>query len=113
MERLCGMLLPLVRSRQHPYTNLQNQITIWIRFSHLQYKAEINQKLFGINLKIPNCSESRVFIIDGVEEKLYSPSRMYCMNRTEMQRLKAYYATALNIHINQLEVRFFAFIFSI
>ncbi|POG63305.1 hypothetical protein GLOIN_2v1419660, partial [Rhizophagus irregularis DAOM 181602=DAOM 197198] len=38
MERLCGMLLPLVRSTQHPYTNLQNQITMWTQFSHLQYK---------------------------------------------------------------------------
>ncbi|CAI2200441.1 18229_t:CDS:2, partial [Funneliformis geosporum] len=26
----------------------------------------------------------------------------YCMNRTEMQRLRAYYITALNIHTNQL-----------
>ena len=32
MVRLCGMLLPLVRSRQHPYTNLRNQITARIRF---------------------------------------------------------------------------------
>ncbi|RGB25850.1 hypothetical protein C1646_631813, partial [Rhizophagus diaphanus] len=28
IERLCGMLIPLVHSRQHPYTNLINQITM-------------------------------------------------------------------------------------
>lgn len=107
------MLLPLVRSRQHPYTNLQNQITMWIRFSHLQYKTEINQKLFGVNLEeIPICSETRVFIIDGAKEKLHSPSCNYFMNRTEMPRLKAYYITALNKHANQLMVIFlFCFIF--
>ncbi|CAG8663510.1 23064_t:CDS:1, partial [Gigaspora rosea] len=46
IERMCGMLLPLEHSRQHPYTNLRNQITTWIHFSHLQYKVEIKQKLF-------------------------------------------------------------------
>uniref|UniRef100_U9SID2 Uncharacterized protein n=1 Tax=Rhizophagus irregularis (strain DAOM 181602 / DAOM 197198 / MUCL 43194) TaxID=747089 RepID=U9SID2_RHIID len=32
IERLCGMLLPLVCSMQHPYTILQNQITMWTQF---------------------------------------------------------------------------------
>jgi hypothetical protein len=97
MERLCGMLLPLVRSKQHPYTNLQNQITIWIQLSHLQYKSEIYRKIFGQSLKkIVNYSESHVFTTDGAEEELQSPSRNYCMNRVEIQRLKTYYITALN-----------------
>jgi hypothetical protein len=110
MERLCGMLLPLVRSKQYPYINLQNQITMWIRFSHLQYKTEINQKLFGKSLEeMSDYSESRIFVIDGVKEKLYPPSHKYCMNRTEMQRLKAYYITALNKHANQLVVSRFLF----
>lgn len=107
MERLCGMLLPLVRSRQYPYINLQNQITMWIRFSHLQYKTEINQKLFGTNSeKTQNCSENRVFTTDGAKEELHSPSFSYSMNGIEIQRLKAYYVTALNRHANQLMVRF-------
>ncbi|CAB4485275.1 unnamed protein product [Rhizophagus irregularis] len=97
MERLCGMLLPLVRSKQHPYTNLQNQITIWTQFSHLQYKSEIYHKIFGKELeKSINYSENRVFTTDSAEEELQSPSRKYCMDRVEMQRLKAYYITALN-----------------
>ena len=105
MERLCGMLLPLVRSKQHPYVNLQNQITMWTRLSHLQYKAEINQKLFGTNLeKTQNFSENRAFTTNGAEEELHSPSFSYSMDRTEMQRLKAYYITALDIPANQLMV---------
>jgi hypothetical protein len=54
-------------------------------------------------------SESRIFVIDGVKEKLYPPSHKYCMNRTEMQRFKAYYITALNKHANQLVVSRFLF----
>ena len=46
MERLCGMLIPLVNSRQYPYTNLINQITMWTQFAHLQYYAEYNEKVF-------------------------------------------------------------------
>ncbi|CAB5377557.1 unnamed protein product [Rhizophagus irregularis] len=91
------MLLPLVRSKQHPYTNLQNQITIWTQFSHLQYKSEIYHKIFGKGLeKSINYSENQVFTTDSAEEELQSPSRKYCMDRVEMQRLKAYYITALN-----------------
>src|SRR2546430_16102233 len=64
MERLCGMLLPLVRSKQHPYVNLRNQITMWIQFSHLQYNSEINQKVFGNNReKILVYSENHIFTI--------------------------------------------------
>ncbi|CAG8857528.1 41820_t:CDS:1, partial [Gigaspora margarita] len=102
MERLCGMLLPLVRSRQHPYINLQNQITMWNQFSLLQYKSEINKNLFTSLEKSSNHSETRIFIIEGVEEKLFSLSLSYCMNKTETQRLKVYYATALNKTISRL-----------
>ena len=78
---------------------------MWIQFSHLQYKSEINQKVFENDLeRILDYSESRIFTIEDAKEKLLSPSRKYCMNRTEMQRLRAYYITALNIHPNQLAV---------
>jgi len=78
---------------------------MWIQFSHLQYNSEINQKVFGNNQKkILVYSESHIFTIEGAKEKLQSPSRKYCMNRTEIQRLRAYYITALNIHANQFAV---------
>ncbi|CAG8513152.1 17302_t:CDS:10 [Gigaspora margarita] len=40
-----------------------------------------------------------------VEEKLYSVALNYYMNKTEMQHLKAYYATALNKPINRLNAK--------
>jgi len=74
MERLCGMLLPLVRSRQHPYTNLTNQITVWNQFSHLQYFPEINERVFGNpKKKTKESEENRNFGIDGEDELLLAP----------------------------------------
>ena len=35
MERLCGILLPLVHSKLHPYKNLTNNILLLERFNHL------------------------------------------------------------------------------
>jgi len=103
---LCGMLLPLVRSRQNPYTNLRNQVTEWTRFSHLQFK-DVYSKIFGeITEKTRIYNESRVFSLENVEEELYSPSRKYCMNQTEMRRLRAYYITMLERRANDLGVRF-------
>jgi len=80
---------------------------MWTRFSHLQHDTEINQKLLGNSSEeAPNYSESHVFTIEGADEELYSPSRKHFMSQTEMQRLRAYYATELNRHINQLGVSF-------
>ncbi|GBC49513.2 hypothetical protein GLOIN_2v1814156 [Rhizophagus irregularis DAOM 181602=DAOM 197198] len=69
---------------------------------HLQYKPDIHQKLIGTNSK--KSSESHVFTTNSAEEVLYSLSHKYCMNRTEIQRLRAYYVTALNRNANQLSL---------
>ncbi|CAB4382414.1 unnamed protein product [Rhizophagus irregularis] len=69
---------------------------------HLQYKPDIHQKLIGTNSK--KSSESHVFTTNSAEEVLYSLSRKYCMNRTEIQCLRAYYVTALNRNANQLSL---------
>ena len=54
--------------------------------------------------KTQNFSENRVFTTNGAKEELQSPSFNYFMNRTETQRLKAYYITALDVPANQLMV---------
>ncbi|CAB4386728.1 unnamed protein product [Rhizophagus irregularis] len=78
---------------------------MWTQFSHLQYKPNIYQRLISKNSKKTlNYSENNYFTTDGAEEVLYSLSRKYCMNRTEIQRLRAYYVTALNRNANQLSL---------
>ena len=106
MERLCGMLLPLVRSRQYPYTNLTNQITVWNQFSHLQYFPDINERVFGNSKKnTKESEENRNFGIEGDEELLLAPGRKRTLSKTEKQLLIRYYITAQEI--DKLEEVFF------
>jgi hypothetical protein len=66
--------------------------------------------LFGNSSEeTPNYSEGRVFTVEGAEEELYSPSRKHFMNQTEVRRLRAYYATELDRHANQLGVCFLSY----
>jgi len=105
MERLCGMLLPLVRSRRCPYVNLQNQITMWLRFALLKYKSVINQRIFRCGLeKTPIWPLHRVFNVPGVAEELYSPYSIYTMDLTQERRLKEHYATTRGICVNAVGV---------
>ena len=109
MERLCGMLLPLVRSRQYPYTNLTNQITVWNQFSHLQYFPEINDKIFGNPEKnIKESEENRDFEIEEEAELLVAPGRKRTLSKMEKQLLIHYYITAQEI--DKLEEVFFRFV---
>jgi hypothetical protein len=113
MERLCGMLLPLVRSRQHPYTNLTNQITIWSQFSHLQCFPDINKRVFGDLADIDQPEENRNFkVIDG-DEVLVPPMRKHIINQSEKRLLRTYYATAQKIRPADLGVfiQSFSFLF--
>jgi len=48
------MLLPLVRSRRCPYVNLQNQITMWVRFALLKCKSAVNQRISDVARKDVN-----------------------------------------------------------
>ena len=46
MERVCGMLLPLARSRLYPYKNIINNIHIWELFNYLQFYQTDYIKIF-------------------------------------------------------------------
>src|SRR6266498_1426582 len=46
MERVCGMLIPLVKSQKHLYASLWNNILLNERFNHLKYKTEFYDQIF-------------------------------------------------------------------
>jgi len=107
MERLCGMLIPLVHSRQYPYINLTNQIIIWNQFSHLQYFPDISEKIFDVEVYEENKLEKdRIFWCENVTEILLPPKWNYNLNNSEITLLYYYYMTALELQANELEVFF-------
>jgi hypothetical protein len=104
MERMCGMLIPLVKSQMHPYANLWNNFILNERFNHLKYKAEIYKQIF------PHEEEKKwpphiVFITSLYEEyELYSPSKKYTLTQAELKKLKETYSAIYDLNINQIKV---------
>ena len=99
------MLLPLVRSRQHSYTNLKIQVTYWMQFAHLMFNEDIHVQFFGTLAEEQHSWPIHcVFAASGSLEKLYSPSKMYTLTCTEDHCLKEYYATIMDMNFNAIGV---------
>ena len=89
MERLCEMLLPLVKNNTKPYDNLANNVLLLEKFFHLPY-FNISETIFRKNIE--KVWDSRlVFSIDDYEEELYWPSTQYNLINTESNHLFKYY----------------------
>jgi hypothetical protein len=95
MERMCGMLLPLVHSKLHPYVNLGNNIMLIEKINYLSYIAP--------EIFIKNDSKNiwplhKVFGLENYDEELYFPSVIYNLNKkNELQRLICFYSAILEI----------------
>jgi len=97
MERMCGMLLPLVHSKLHPYVNLATNIMIIEKINHLSYIAPAYNQIF---IKNPNkiWPQHRAFGLENYDEELYSPSIIYNLNKkTELPKLIYFYSAILEI----------------
>lgn len=89
MERLCGMLLPLIKNNTKPYENLANNVLLLEKFFHLPY-FNISETIFYKNIeKVWN--SNLVFSIYDYEEELYWPSLQYNLINTESNHLFKYY----------------------
>jgi hypothetical protein len=87
IERLCGMLLPLVHSKLYPYKNLANNVILAEKFNHLFYNS----------FSTKNYSNYKVFSLNNENEELYWPSRNYTLNLNKIKQLKHFYSLLLNI----------------
>ena len=76
MERMCGMLIPLVKSQIHPYASLWNNIILNERFNHLKFNQYYKQ-IFPEEEEEREYPSHRVFSSSLYEEELYSPSKVY------------------------------------
>lgn len=65
-----------------------------IRFAHLQFNDKYNQQIF--KLVCENSLEN---------EKLFSLSKEYILTQGEIQKLRQYYATELDLPIKNIKVK--------
>jgi hypothetical protein len=96
MERMCGMLIPLVKSQIHPYANLWNNIILNERFNHLKFK-ELYKEIFPDKEKKIWASH-RVF-----SSILYDEYEFYLLS-AELKKLKDIYAAIYDVNIRTIEV---------
>ncbi|CAB4396019.1 unnamed protein product [Rhizophagus irregularis] len=101
IERVCGMLLPLARSRLHPYKNITNNVYIIELFNHLRFYKLVYQKL--LPEKTIKEYHGLVFTTDSYEEVFYSPMQQYTLKRSEIKKIKEHYSTYYDVRARQLQ----------
>lgn len=83
---------------------------MWLQFAHLQYYSEYNQKVLNIFQKGPL---EHAFSFSNTREKLHPPFQKYNVTNSEIQKVKQYYATALDLAINDIGVCIYIYIIDI
>jgi len=90
MERMCGILQPLVKSKIKPYSNLANTITLLQQFYMLPFFS-ISKDIFKEEPQ-KQWSKERVFNAEEYEEEFYSPSMQYFLPIQEYNHLIKFYS---------------------
>jgi len=98
MERMCGILQPLIKSRIRPYVNLANTLTLLQQFYLLSFFPVCK---FIFKEKAPKqWSSERVFgDIEGYDEEFYSPSTEYSLSKQELNHLIKFYGNNINENV--------------
>lgn len=107
MERMCGMLIPLVKSQINPYANLWNNLILNERFNILKYKTELYEHIVPQE-KEKNWPLHRVFTssLYNEEYEFYSPSKKYILTLAELKKLKDAYSAIYDSNVDRIKVIF-------
>jgi hypothetical protein len=107
MERMCGMLIPLVKSQIHPYANLWNNLVLNERFNLLKYKTEFHEHIFP-QKEEKTWPSHRVFAssLYNEEYEFYSPSKKYVLTSAELKKLREAYSAIEDSNVNQIKVTY-------
>ena len=105
MEQVCEMLIPLARSRLHPYKNIVNNVHTWELFNHLRFYQAIYMKVFPPQ-QSKEYKSHLVFSQSEVEEEFYFLSKKYNLNQSELKKLKEYFFVYYDIANRKLKVKF-------
>ena len=105
MERMCGMLIPLVKSQIHPYANLWNNFILNERFNCLKYKTNFCKYIFPLEEE-KKWPSHRIFTSNFYKKEFefYSPSKKINLSLTKLKKLKETYSAIYDLNINQIKV---------
>ncbi len=103
MERVCGMLQPLAKSRLHPYKNLINNVHLLELFNNLYFYKEIYEQIFP-PLFHKEYKKHLVYTNQYYEEEFQWPSKPYTLNASEIKKIKDHFSVTENIAGMQLSV---------
>lgn len=77
IERLCGMLQPMVQSCKHPYKNLMNNVLLLEQFYHLRFVPTIYMQDSSPSAPPKKYHSQQVIWIEDGGEELWAPSLNY------------------------------------
>ena len=101
MERVCGMLLPLARSRLHPYKNIINNIYIQELLNHLRYYQTTYTNIFPP--QSPKQYAPHLVFSNGNEDFNF-PTKQHILNTSELKKIKEHFSVYYNIKGRTLKV---------
>ncbi|GES94501.1 transposase domain-containing protein [Rhizophagus clarus] len=102
MERLCGMLIPMVYSKLRPYTSLSNNLTLLDQLNHLQYTKEGKSIISNSECQKKWTLKQVYGAVEDYDEEFYWPSCDYILNEKESKALQKFYSNK-NIELHGIK----------
>ena len=101
MERVCGMLLPLAKSRIHPYKNIINNVYLMELINYLPYQY---QQIFLPKLSPKKYAKHLVYSDEYYLEEFYFPIKNHVLSQSQLKKLKENLSTSYDIFGQSLDV---------
>src|SRR4051794_15743168 len=103
MERVCGMLLPLAKSRIHPYKNIINTVHLLELFNYLPYRQDIYKQIF-LSQPSKQYAQHLIYFNEHYLEKFYFPTKNYILSYCELKKIKENLSTSYDMTGQSLDV---------
>ncbi|CAJ0750603.1 16162_t:CDS:2, partial [Entrophospora sp. SA101] len=105
IERLCGMLLPLTKSKKDPYKNLFNNITLLEQFNLIKFFPQYSTIFEESVEENRGWPSHRVYVNNNYEGyEFYSPSVKHSLNNSEANKLKECYGAIYNLNNQYIKI---------
>ena len=101
MERVCGMLLPLARSRIHPYKNIINNVYLMELINYLPYQYN---HIFLPKSPSKKYAEHLVYSNEYYLEEFYFPTKKHILSQGQLKKIKENLSTSYDMTGQNLDV---------